>query len=821
MGELENAKNFLDKALNVFEADVKYPKYELAKKYHGIGKFYKELNDIFRAELYLLNALNLYEEDEKTINQFEVINNLITMNMEFKDYEKAKKFIKQALLIYNQFHSQIPKIDLALIYLNAGTTHLGLKEYLIAEQMAQSALKILDRNENSFYYSIAIELLAIISADLENFELAEKHMNEVLEIRKKLKGSQEYKDAIARAYENLCDVLIRKGSLNKANTSLNKAFEFLLPNEEFDQNNLPIIRKSKILDDRHLIRLIELKVKIFETEYQESNNISHLKKALKTQHKIDSVINRSLVSFQFKKSKLDFLNLKFEHYGKAVEDALQLHHITGDRFYLEEAYYFSSKTKAIVLQYELNQVNAFQSNVSDEVLKREKALRKEMNTQQSQLLESNKNQDSLLQVYIKAQYELDNYLIEIEKKEPKYFKEKYTFIRPPKLKKIQKDLPKDMVVVEYFIAENTIYSFWLTHESFFPISIPYTDEIKKILDDFITQCHNPNKEVSKTQSKTIFDKFLQQGLSTIGEDIKRICIIPDGKIHKLSFEALTTINKNNVSKYLIEDYTVFYTYSISLLFRDHHQKQLQNYIGFGSRYSTNLNQKLKERKRFFGNENLMQLALSQEEINRGAAIFDGKIFTEKKASLQNFLQYAPDADIIHLSLHGLVDIDDPDRSCIIFDDHKEEFILSPQNLYENRLQADLVLLSTCHSASGKIYNGEGVQGMSKSFLLGGAHNIMSSLWNASEASSMTITTSFLENIHSGLSVDKALHDSKLEYLSRAEPNKKHPYYWSNFILLGEVDTSSGSTNTLIWIIIIGLLLVIIYIVNGSKPSKNN
>ncbi|GAA4271568.1 CHAT domain-containing tetratricopeptide repeat protein [Aquimarina gracilis] len=821
LGELENAKDFLDRALIFFETDAEYPKYELAKKYHGIGKFHKELNDIFRAELYLLNALNLYKEDEKTINQFEVINNLITMNMEFKDYEKAKNYINQALMIYNQFHYQIPKIDLALIYLNAGTTYLGLKEYKIAKQMAQNALELLDKNKEPFYYSIGLELLAIINADLENFDSSEQYMNDVLEIRKQLGVDGDYQDAIARGYENLCDVLIRKGDIDQANISLHKAFEFLLPDEEFDRNNLPIIKKSKILDDRHLIRLIELKTKIFEAQYKDSKNLKFLKKVLLAQHKIDSVINRSLFNFQFEQSKLNFLELKFDHYGKAVEDALELYRITDNQFYLQEAYHFSSKTKAIVLQYELNQVNALQSNVSSEVLKKEKELREEMHKQGALLTEANSsNKDSLLNTFTKAQYALDSYLKEVEKKEPAYIKEKYAFIRPPELKKVQKDLPKDMVVIEYFLTENTMYSFWLTNTEFIPITIPYTEDLKKSFDQFIAQCHNPKTEVSKKLSNDIYNALLQEGLGRIGTSIKRICIIPDGALHKLSFEALTS-NQNAPQKYLIENYAISYSYALALLFRNHHKKELSNYIGFGSKYSTDLNQKLKARKRFFGNENLSQLTLSQEEIKRGAAIFDGNTFIDHEATLENFLAYGTQADIIHLSLHGLVDIDNPNKSCIIFDDRKEEFILSPQDLYSNRLQADLVLLSACHSASGKIYNGEGVQGMSKSFLLGGAHNILSSLWNASEASSMAITTTFLEYIHEGQPIDLALYQSKLDYLSKSEPNKRHPYYWANFILLGEIESSNSSLPVFVWVALIGILILFIALIIVSSKKKSS
>ncbi len=809
------AKKYLDQALYIFENDSLYPSHKLAKKYHGIGRFYQGINDGFRAELYYRNAINIYRKSEEITQEFRVLNDLVTMSIDFKDYSNAKDAVNEALQLYSKNPELIPNSKLALVYLNAGKTYLELKDYDTATKMAELAIDLLSQKKEPYYFATALELIGMIHLEQKKFDISEEYLNKVLELRKAsvLKGNP--KQSIVYSYENLCELMIDKKDTIRAQQYLSKAFDILVPVGHFDKDHLPIINSSKALDDDHLIRLIEIKAKIFKQQYQVSNDISFLKKALNVQHKIDSVINRSLVSFQFGQSKLDFLNLKFEHYGKAIEDALELYQITKDAFYLDEAYYFSSKTKAIVLQYELSQTDAFQSNVSEEVLQKEKALREKMNMHQASLLETTNKQDSLLKAYTKAQYELDAFLSEIEEKEPNYFKEKYAYIRAPRIKEIQRNLPDDMVVVEYFVSKNILYSFWLTQDSFSPITTPYDPELKEAIKNFSEQCHDPSREISTSLSKMLYDKCLRRGLNKVTGDIKRICIIPDGQLHKISFEALSTAN--DTQKYLIEDYIISYSYSVSLLFREHQKRQLQSYVGFGSTYSTNLNQKLKARKRFFGAENLAQLTLSQEEINRGAAIFDGKVFIDKQASLPSFLSESKDADIIHLSLHGLVDTNDPERSCIIFDDHTEEFILSPQDLYSNRLQADLVLLSACHSANGKIYHGEGVQGMSKSFLLGGAHNITSSLWNASEASSLAITTAFLENVHDGKPIDRALHQSKLDYLSTSEPNKKHPYYWANFILLGEVEPSeTGSGSYVLWISIIGALFLLIFTFRFSK-----
>ena len=138
----------------------------------------------------------------------------------------------------------------------------------------------------------------------------------------------------------------------------------------------------------------------------------------------------------------------------------------------------------------------------------------------------------------------------------------------------------------------------------------------------------------------------------------------------------------------------------------------------------------------------------------------------------------------------------------------QSFILSAADLYAHQTQADLVVLSACHSASGKIYQGEGVQGMSKAFMVAGARNILSSLWSASELSSMHLITSFLEQVSEGLSYDQALHQAKLAYLANSRPSQQHPFYWSNFVLIGTQETRT--TTFPYWLnYVLGAVLVVI------------
>lgn len=802
INDWESAKSYIDEALYIIENDVKYPRLDLADKYYGVGNFYHKLNDAFRSELYYRKAIGLYQEFEGTEAwRFEVLNELIAMSLNFKDYENTKKYIDKALSIYKFFPDTIDQLNLAWVYLNAGTTHLELKEYTTARQMAKKALELLSEEADPFYYSIALELVAMIQ--LEEGELigAEKNMYRVLNIRKTLYLNGESQHEIALAYENLCDILIKKGTLGRADHHLGQAFEMLLPEDTFDSNYLPIIRKSKARDDEQLIRLIELKTKIFEARYQNSGNVTFLNASLNAQHKIDSIIKRGLLSFQFQQSKLDFFEIRIDHYGKAIKDALQLYKLTNDKFYLEEAYQFSSKTKALILQQELNKVNALETSTTKDIVEEEQSLRKNMNDQQALLFEATEStKDSLLQEYLVSQNKLDAFLQRIEQNKPEYYNERYKFLEVPTVEKIQHQIPKDLAVVEFFVSDKAMYSFWITKDGFFSQTSPFHKDFKTAVTAFVDQCNSPLNPITESLSTQIFKQTLQEGLNKIGKKVQRLCIIPDGPLHSISFEALSYGDT-----YLIEDYAISYAYAAALLDqgKSTDAENQMEYVGFGTEYSELLNQKLRSKKRFFGDEILGQLTMSKQEIEQAAAIFQGTTFINEQATLDNFSKHANKARIVHLSLHGLVDFNDPHRSCIIFDDSREEYLLSPQDLYQNRLKAELVLLSACHSASGKIYQGEGVQGMSRAFLLGGARNILSSLWNASEASSLQITTSFLENIKDGYSTDRALRQGKLDYLKTATPSQKHPYYWANFIILGEVDaTSPNSEFPYVWILLL-------------------
>jgi len=97
-----------------------------------------------------------------------------------------------------------------------------------------------------------------------------------------------------------------------------------------------------------------------------------------------------------------------------------------------------------------------------------------------------------------------------------------------------------------------------------------------------------------------------------------------------------------------------------------------------------------------------------------------------------------------------------------------------------RLDAELVTLSACETALGKIANGDDVVGLTRGFLYGGARSIVASLWQVDDRATGELMSSFYDAIGRGADKRAALRAAQLQTM-KAYP---HPFYWAAFILVG-------------------------------------
>lgn len=116
------------------------------------------------------------------------------------------------------------------------------------------------------------------------------------------------------------------------------------------------------------------------------------------------------------------------------------------------------------------------------------------------------------------------------------------------------------------------------------------------------------------------------------------------------------------------------------------------------------------------------------------------------------------------------------------------------------LDADLVVLAACDTASGRRLDGDGVQSLSRAFLHAGARAVIASFWEIRDLEAGEFMKSFYTRyLEQGLSPSDALRRTKLAFLSgevsRGEPvtkDHRHPRYsdladpcfWAGFVCTG-------------------------------------
>jgi CHAT domain-containing protein len=97
------------------------------------------------------------------------------------------------------------------------------------------------------------------------------------------------------------------------------------------------------------------------------------------------------------------------------------------------------------------------------------------------------------------------------------------------------------------------------------------------------------------------------------------------------------------------------------------------------------------------------------------------------------------------------------------------------------LSAELVTISACRSAGGKIYAGEGMVGFAWAFLRAGARNVIGGLWDVSDRSTEQLMSGLYAQIAARSDVPTALREAKLALIHAGGTYAK-PFYWAPFQL---------------------------------------
>jgi CHAT domain-containing protein len=148
--------------------------------------------------------------------------------------------------------------------------------------------------------------------------------------------------------------------------------------------------------------------------------------------------------------------------------------------------------------------------------------------------------------------------------------------------------------------------------------------------------------------------------------------------------------------------------------------------------------------------------------------------------------------ILHFAVHGVSSPQFPERAALILGrdpNSTDDGLLQFREITRLSLSADLVTLSACDTATGKLEGEEGIDGLAEAFLLAGARSVVGALWNVDDSATDTLMKSFYTHLANGEDKASALRHAKLDYLEGL--GDRPPAYWAAFTLLG--DGSSAIT----------------------------
>ena len=259
-----------------------------------------------------------------------------------------------------------------------------------------------------------------------------------------------------------------------------------------------------------------------------------------------------------------------------------------------------------------------------------------------------------------------------------------------------------------------------------------------------------------------------------------VTFIPQKSLFLLPFPAL----QDAEGKYLIEKHTILTAPSIQALDFIRHQQRVKE---LGSEVLIVGNPTMPKMIQEIGQppQQLRPLPGSEQEAIEIARLLKTKVLTGDEATKSAILQKMPKARIIHLATHGLLD-DFKGKSIpgalALAPYGEDEGILTTEDILSLELNAELLVLSACDTGRGRI-TGDGVVGLSRSFISAGASSIVVSLWAVSDAPTAFLMKAFYQNLKNNLDKAQALRQAMLMTMKQ-NPN---PRAWAAFTLIGEAE----------------------------------
>jgi CHAT domain-containing protein len=320
---------------------------------------------------------------------------------------------------------------------------------------------------------------------------------------------------------------------------------------------------------------------------------------------------------------------------------------------------------------------------------------------------------------------------------------------------------RDTAVISYFFTldKKLIAFVWEKDKPLQTVYLPITEDLA---DVYARKTHEKIKDLIffKKDGKELYDKLLKP----LNISAKNMVFVPDKSLWKIPFQALSPDGE----KYLIETATITYAPSVSILLEQLRSPRptRKTFQAFASPSYNN-----------------QVLQYANAEANSVSELYNSKPILN--ATVADFEQISDKFGILHFSMHAQVNNDQPLESFLAFKQlGKNDGRLTVEDLLKIKLmKGSLVFLASCDT--NNVLNGEGLVSLAWAMIGSGATTVISAQWEANDKSTEIFTRTFYRYYKGGSSSAEALQKASLEMIKNKTTNMHEPYYWADFVLIGD------------------------------------
>lgn len=796
----------------------------------NLGVTYGHLGDYRRSLAEYSRALELSRSLGRRVGEAILQNNIGTAFSSLADYQRALDAHQAALEIHRSLGR---KWNVAISLHNIASVYANLGESRRARSLYEEALAVLRRVKDPSGTSNTLNNLAETQASLGDTDRAiENHLEALL-----LRRTVGNRNGEALSLNNLAKLYAKSGQTEKAAEHFERALAIL--RETGDRRSLAgALRSSGIFRlrqkdaDTAFNRLNESLAicRQIQDRQCEADSLGELARAEHGRSDLERAHQRASEALSILESLRRTVanpNLRATYFAASRELQeldiallMQLQAYRSGNGYAEEALLGAERGKARSLLETLGEASReIRRGADPRLLERELELEQSLYAQaerQTRLLNAGNagpaSKEAAQQVDALAR-ELEQVQGKIRETSPQYAA--LAQPSPLGLKQIQTQvLDAGTILLEFSLGSGKSFLWAVTRDSVNAFELPARPRIealvRRVHECLTARNRNAEGETPRARASRIrlADESYTAAAAEIGQILlspvapllgdKRLLIVADGALLSLPFASLPDPNRPAVPLIVNHEVVTAPSASVIAVIRQQTAGRARApkalavvadpvFSAMDSRVQAGSDAPLRGaadflRLRFSRREAERISRFSPPEATWKALDFDASRETVLATPLSEYR-------ILHFATHSQFDNEHPELSgvvlsCVDENGRPRNGFLRLNDIYNLRLNSDLVVLSACETALGAEIKGEGLIGLTRAFLYAGSPRVVATLWKIDDRA----TAGFMDHFYEAMLIRGERPAAALRSAQIAmwkETGSAVPYDWAAFSLQGE------------------------------------